>query len=69
MLEELLRFIDELASLCRNTKNTWNVDRPLTKAVRRFLLGESRKQSERSAKDIGAWLDPYMGTPQYLQGD
>ena len=44
------------------------MDHILTKSIRRFLLVDSRKITERAAEEIGSCLDPASGTPQDLQG-
>ena len=60
--------IDERAFLRRNTQHNWNVALTLTKSVRRSLPVDSRKLAERVTKEIGDFLDPALGTHQYLQG-
>ena len=42
----LIRMIDERASLCRNPQHIRNVARKLTKAVRRYLQVNYRRQTE-----------------------
>ena len=34
----------------------------LTKSVRKFLLVDSRRQADRDAEEIGACLEPTLGT-------
>ena len=61
MPPESNHLIDKRADLQQNPRHGRNVARGLTRAVRRSLMADSRRQAEEAATDIGECMEPSTG--------
>ena len=61
-----LRLIDERSHHCCLADHNWNVERTLTKAVRKPLTVDIHRRVESAAEEVGVCLETPKGTESYI---